>query len=515
MGLSCQVLYLALTSGWLPLVKSTVPGGSAREALRSAMAIVQESDESLHKLEESAKPSDSLEGRTRVGVEAILEKASHWAVSLGSRIRVHNTTFDMPRFARSLRRLSKEAHPLSVPNARGFENASSSQDVTCRFSGKPAWRSAKIALFMHIGKAGGTAFRETILSRTPRQGGEVVLNAEKTRMNVTFAQHSSDFSIDRLKWRYVKRNKHEYGDGNAWEFHIPELLVDASRWFQDRVNNGTRPTMLPCLCTAHFDFSLVEPLYRTLPQGAVLGLSMMRNPVRRFLSHYYFSRTQDWSIGTRLRDLPPLKFLYQPDALIDALMVWQDGAAGVAWFAGTTVHCGMGATGDKADNNRLRISILNRTETLRNAVKNYHKFQFVGILEELDSSLELLADTLGWTSVPQMELKNAASTRYPEPSPAEMRRIREALRILAPMDTWFYHYVRSDFHARLRVLKSRRASTKADRDRPYARSCRETERPFTTVKLPSEQELGGCTASRQALSCLSDVYVKPDVGQFL
>mmetsp|Transcript_103651 Transcript_103651/g.288760 ORF Transcript_103651/g.288760 Transcript_103651/m.288760 type:complete len:236 (+) Transcript_103651:3-710(+) len=235
----------------------------------------------------------------------------------------------------------------------------------------------------------------------------------------------------------------------------------------------------------------------------------MRDPVKRFLSHFYYARGLRWTEGLRIRELSPLEFLSRPDALLDTLMVWQDGVAGVAWFAGETVHYGMGATGNTADNARMRRAIRNRTETLRRAVRNYHRFAFVGLLEEKDASMELLQHALGWAATPQMERLNAASPSYPEPTRGETRRIRAALRVLIPMDLWFYQYVRADFrsrHAALRAAQSEGDTFGSTSSHRCRRRWAGGAAPSAT--FPSEEELGGCVATRQALACGTQVFTK-------
>eukprot|EP00747_Dinoflagellata_sp_TGD_P099607 gnl/TRDRNA2_/TRDRNA2_167797_c1_seq1.p3 gnl/TRDRNA2_/TRDRNA2_167797_c1~~gnl/TRDRNA2_/TRDRNA2_167797_c1_seq1.p3 ORF type:complete len:198 (+),score=25.12 gnl/TRDRNA2_/TRDRNA2_167797_c1_seq1:22-594(+) len=176
---------------------------------------------------------------------------------------------------------------------------------------------------------------------------------------------------------------------------------------------------------------------------------MVRDPVDRFLSHFYHARRLDWTAGLLIRKLTPLKYLHSPKALLETLMVWQDGMAGVAWWAGLTIHVGMGSTGDGPDSVRLRALYGNRTETLRRAVENYHRFVFVGLLDQRDESLRLLQHTFGWTSSPHMGDANSGNRPHQSHfTDQEQEQLRTALRMLAPMDLWLYAYIAADFRAR-------------------------------------------------------------------
>mmetsp|Transcript_39185 Transcript_39185/g.112692 ORF Transcript_39185/g.112692 Transcript_39185/m.112692 type:complete len:412 (+) Transcript_39185:1-1236(+) len=411
---------------------------------------------------------------------------------------MRNASEETARFSRFLRTARRslpglEVHDLAYPpGAPG-----------CTLRWRPMRQA--VAIFMHIGKAGGTAFRSAIVGRPMEHDREVFFLPSS---NLDIGPPSTDFVTGRLKWRYTKGNKHEYGDGQLWEYHLPELLSRSAMRSRDlEVPLVGSPGLrgIPCLCTEHFDFSLMRPLFHVLPEGSVLAVAIMRDPVKRFLSHFYYARGLRWTEGLRIREVSPLEFLHQPSSLLDALMVWQDGLAGVSWFAGETVHYGMGATGDSADNARMRMTIRNRTETLRRAVRNYHKFVFVGLLEEKSASMELLQHAMGWATPPQMERLNAASPAYPEPTRGEMGRIRAALRALIPMDLWFYEYVRADFRSRVAALRA----AQHDGGQRFKR-CRQrwAGGAVPSVKVPSEEELGGCVATRQALACGSHVFAK-------
>lgn len=435
--------------------------GSAREALAAARARLEEADAAAESLQDQVRQRLSSSTQDATVLDILMKKAERAPLRRAKRVRlqqgvrIHNASHAMTKFRQTVRGLHRFLPHLGTPPL------SYKSRLGCTLRWRPP--SLALAAFMHIGKAGGTAFRRALLGRLPAEPGECRLVASRGTPEI--GSHRSEFNIGRLSWSYTKGHKHEYGDGSAWEHHIPELLASRAR----SAAKGAGPRLgqseagpaacrhepLPCLCTAHFDFSLLQPLYRALPDGTVAGLALMRDPVDRFLSHFYHARKLEWTAGLRIREVSPLEFLQEPDALLDALMVWQDGVAGVSWWAGDTVHFGMGATGDLADGLRLRASIQNRTETLRRAVRNYHRFIFVGLLEEMEASLALLQYVLGWRSPPHVEHLNVATPPRPaHGTPAERRRLRAALRVLAPMDMWFYEYVKADFNERIAAMQS-------------------------------------------------------------
>ncbi|CAE7201691.1 unnamed protein product [Symbiodinium sp. CCMP2592] len=308
---------------------------------------------------------------------------------------------------------------------------------------------------------------------------------------------ATSFAVGRLRWAYSKQNALEMGSIGmvpkgelAWELQVPRMLAEATSQLQNRSRQEDNAP-LPCLCTLHFDFSIVQPLYQSLPASRVLGFAILRNPLQRYLSHFHFARRLDWTARLRIRRLNPVQYLYDPAALLDTLMVWQDGMAGTAWLSGLSVHVGAGSTRQEADNARMRAMFRNRTATLVQAVQNYHKLTFVGLLEDLEGSLRLLRTALRWSRAPYFQHLNVGDTQKLRSE--ELVEIEMALRVLTPMDMWLYSYVSADFRARLAALDVGAVYCRAGSDVPQ-------------VRVPADDELGGCIASRSAVTCGADVF---------
>eukprot|EP00439_Symbiodinium_sp_Y106_P030616 s3814_g3.t1 len=260
----------------------------------------------------------------------------------------------------------------------------------------PVWkrRAGSVAAFIHVAKSGGTAFRDALL-RGPGAAGGAGLRVQPNFPSDVEVLNATSFAVGRLRWAYSKQNALEMGSIGmvpkgelAWELQVPRMLAEATAQLQNRSRQEDNAP-LPCLCTLHFDFSIVQPLFQSLPANRVLGFAIFRNPLQRYLSHFHFARRLDWTARLRIRRLNPVQYLYDPAALLDTLMVWQDGMAGTAWLSGLSVHVGAGSTRQESDNARMRAMFRNRTATLVQAVQNYHKLTFVGLLEDLEGSLRL------------------------------------------------------------------------------------------------------------------------------
>ena len=74
----------------------------------------------------------------------------------------------------------------------------------------------------------------------------------------------------------------------------------------------------------------------------------VRDPAERFLSHFYYSFGQSWTAGLRIRAYAEdvVGYLHDDAALLETPMLWRDGNAAVAWFAGLTVDYGMGLSAE-------------------------------------------------------------------------------------------------------------------------------------------------------------------------
>ncbi|CAE7039698.1 unnamed protein product, partial [Symbiodinium sp. KB8] len=112
--------------------------------------------------------------------------------------------------------------------------------------------------------------------------------------------------------------------------------------------------------------------------------------------------------------------------------------------------------------------------------------------EDLEGSLRLLRTALRWSRAPYFQHLNVGDTQKKLRSD-ELVEIEMALRVLTPMDIWLYSYVSADFRARLAALDVGAFYCRAGSDVPQ-------------VRIPADDDLGGCIASRSAVKCGADVF---------
>eukprot|EP00439_Symbiodinium_sp_Y106_P046214 s4730_g5.t2 len=103
-----------------------------------------------------------------------------------------------------------------------------------------------------------------------------------------------------------------------------------------------------------------------------------------------------------------------------------------------------------------------------------------------------LRTALRWSRAPYFQHLNVGDTQKKLRS-EELVEIEMALRVLTPMDIWLYSYVSADFRARLAALDVGAVYCRAGSDVPQ-------------VRVPADDELGGCIASRSAVTCGADVF---------
>lgn len=128
--------------------------------------------------------------------------------------------------------------------------------------------------FMHIGKSGGTSFR----------GG--LLNA-----------------------------KHDLGCRLKG-------TTDINIWV-----NYSCPGQIPCVCNSHYDWTVIQKLKS---KGmTVKVLTLLRDPIKRMISHFYFSKTLGWTKGKDIRHQNFSDYLNDTASMLDTRDVWQDGQVSI------------------------------------------------------------------------------------------------------------------------------------------------------------------------------------------
>ncbi len=67
-------------------------------------------------------------------------------------------------------------------------------------------------------------------------------------------------------------------------------------------------------------------LQRMLDNGVkVAPLVLLRVPIKRAVSHFYFAKKLPWTKGTKMRDMTLSQYLNDPQEMLNTRDVWQDG----------------------------------------------------------------------------------------------------------------------------------------------------------------------------------------------
>ena len=319
-------------------------------------------------------------------------------------------------------------------------------------------------------------------------------------------------------WR---RRRRQLGGGRMSETvaHLTEAATKGTDWSLEPAPQGCT---IPCFCKDHFDWSPIEPLHRA--GVGMAPISVMRDPVERAISHFYFCKTLPWTAGMRIRTQSLSEYLADPESMLETRDVWQDGQAGVSWFAGVHI-AGWVVTGPILNKNgekrwRERQS-LNATWLLDRAVVNFEKFLWVGILEAMSESLEMLEYQGGYAPGFKVAKKNS----HKHGSGAEASAEEKAkLASLMPMDMWFYDHVKRTHEAKwaaYQQIKAAGATTPATNQlgkehcpRPAVPSP-----PLPPADLMQPNALpdhvaskfgsnGACMSTRFILKCAPSMYYK-------
>ena len=83
------------------------------------------------------------------------------------------------------------------------------------------------------------------------------------------------------------------------------------------------PGMVPCVCNRHYDWTVIDDLESRGVKVATVAL--LRHPVKRATSHFYFAQTLPWTKQAAIRKQSLSQYLADPHSMLDTRDVWQDG----------------------------------------------------------------------------------------------------------------------------------------------------------------------------------------------
>lgn len=189
----------------------------------------------------------------------------------------------------------------------------------------------------------------------------------------------------------------------------------------------------------HFDWSYIQGTIGMENADVIL---MLREPVSRSLSHFYF--TQQVYGSPKIRAATLSRFLSDPEFLLEERGIWQDGQASVSWITGSHIAAWAHVPKEQV---ALRDELGKPSPALLHlAADRLEQTKWFGIIEDVPRSMELLQHALGLDFRPVLPHANrgAHKVKAPRASPEEI----QILEYLTPMDQWLYAYGKDLFEAR-------------------------------------------------------------------
>ena len=101
--------------------------------------------------------------------------------------------------------------------------------------------------------------------------------------------------------------------------------IDKHTGFQNRPLNRTCPGLLPVLC-GHFDWTTIDALEQMGNQVAPIVL--LRDPIKRVVSHFYYSQRRKEMKNKTMRNQTFSEFLQDLESMMESRQVWFDGQVG-------------------------------------------------------------------------------------------------------------------------------------------------------------------------------------------
>ena len=139
----------------------------------------------------------------------------------------------------------------------------------------------------------------------------------------------------------------------------------------------------------------------------------------------------------------------------------------------------------KESRRRKRALLGNWTYVLETAITNLHKCVWLGLVEDLDNSFEMLRYQTGLDV--KIERRNVNHEDYQKPSEAE----REKLKALMPMDVYLYEYAKQLYEYRYKLFTENKQQL--EKQQPQIQ--------YTEISLKLPEELDGCKGFSKLFEC--------------
>jgi hypothetical protein len=254
----------------------------------------------------------------------------------------------------------------------------------------PSW---PLLIHLHIGKAGGTSFHKTV-THIARTKGYCVPGSPNTHFD----------------W--------------SWIIEQQQLL---------REEEEEPP----------------PPLLKSHPRTKMDVVMMIRDPVARAVSHFYYLKKQEWTADIpRFRNQTIAEFLQDPETMIRLRDIWQDGQAGISWLTGTHIASFVSPHLSKQQiRQNDQALVVHPHEMMSLAADRLERdVKFFGILEDIPRSMQLLRYEFSLQQVPVMEHRNQNRKRPRNETVSPW--VIKTLQSLMPQDMWLYQHAKQLFEAR-------------------------------------------------------------------
>ena len=87
------------------------------------------------------------------------------------------------------------------------------------------------------------------------------------------------------------------------------------------------PRVKPFVCDRHFDWTLITEAENK--GHRIAPIVLLRDPIRRVVSHFHFAKTLDWSKGLRIKQQNLTEYLNDIESMMNTYSIWFDGQVGI------------------------------------------------------------------------------------------------------------------------------------------------------------------------------------------
>ena len=94
----------------------------------------------------------------------------------------------------------------------------------------------------------------------------------------------------------------------------------------------------PILCGIHFDWTVAKKVESLGYQ--VAPIVILRNPVQRIISHFYFLQNKSWSKGKKYRKQTLSEFFNDTESMMESYHLWNDGQVMLKVIQYQYIHSG-------------------------------------------------------------------------------------------------------------------------------------------------------------------------------